>query len=110
MKQQVKIGGIYNDRTLPDNCIVLVARKDGIIFGVDVEGVQEYSRDWISKRLNGMYHMHELDKLNYWLIKSKNINHMIDGYIGTIEEETLEGLFQALKREGIWKQNTSVVK
>lgn len=45
MKQQVKIGGIYNDRTLHDNCIVLVARKDGIIFGVDVEGVQETRRN-----------------------------------------------------------------
>ena len=110
MKQQVKIGGIHNDRTLHDNCIVLVARKDGIIFGVDVEGVQEYSRDWILKRLNGMYHMHVLDKLNYWCIKSENIHHMIDGYVGKIEEEILEGLFQTLKREEIWKRKIFEIK
>lgn len=110
MKQQVKIGGIYNDCTLPDNYIVLVARKDGIIFGVDVEGIFEHSRDGILKQLNGMYRMHELNKLNYWCIKIENINHMIDGYVGEVEEELLEGLFQTLKREGIWKQKMSVVK
>lgn len=110
MIQQVKIGGIYNDCTLPNNYIVLVARKDGIIFGVDVEGIREHSRDGISKRLNGMYRMHELDKLNYWCIKSENINHMIDGYVGKIEEEILEGLFQTLKREEIWKRKKFEIK
>lgn len=110
MKQQVKIGGIYNDCTLPDNYIVLVARKDGIIFGMDVEGIREHSRNGISKRLNGMYRMHELDKLNYWRIKSENINHMIDGYVGEVEEEILEGLFEALKRTYLWKQKMSEIK
>lgn len=110
MIQQVKIGGIYNDCTLPNNYIVLVARKDGIIFGVDVEGIREHSRDGISKRLNGMYRMHVLDKLNYWCIKSENINHMIDGYVGKIEEEILEGLFQTLKQEEIWKRKIFEIK